>query len=97
MKMSKEELLKMMEKFNIDEDNEQVQQVKEKFDKYKDKYKDKSEEEIMEEIKKVKDKLDMDDLKKKLLKHKKAIVKLEGMLNNDQKEKLKKVIKLLDE
>jgi hypothetical protein len=38
----------------------------------------------------------MDEIKKKLKKHKKTIKKLEGMLNEEQKERLKKVMDLLD-
>jgi len=97
MKINKEDLKEAMEKFNEIKDNdEKVEEMKKIFEGYKEKYKDKNEEEVLEEIEKFKDKIDMDEIKKKLKKHKKTIKKLEGMLNEEQKERLKKVMDLLD-
>lgn len=95
--MKKNDMKNIMEKLNdIQGKEEKIQEAKEILAKVKGNYEDKSEDEILKEIEKIKEKVGTKEIKRKFKKHKKAIEQLENNLNDKQRERLKKVMEILD-
>lgn len=76
---------------------EEMEKIMTIVEKFKGEYDEKTEEELFEEIEKAKETVDMNSLKKTVIKNRKAIKQLYTMMDDTQKQRFERILKLFKE